>query len=47
MQNCRAYQKLRQNQKASRSSILSTRSVTPGEKLPNIPFQIPNAEMSS
>ena len=27
--------------------ILSTKSVTPGEKLPNIPFQIPNAEMSS
>ena len=24
-----------------------TKSVTPGEKLPNIPFQIPNAEMSS
>ena len=27
--------------------ILSTRSVTSGEKLPDIPFQIPNAEMSS
>ena len=27
--------------------ILSTKSVTPGEKLSNIPFQIPNAEMSS